>query len=410
VTDSALDPAVARRPGALPKPVWLLGWVSFSTDAATEMVYPLLPVFLTRVLGASVVSLGVIEGVADAATSALKIASGWLADRRGRPRSLVLAGYALSSAVRPLIGLAMSWVHVLSLRFADRLGKGIRGAPRDAMLAAFAPPGERGRVFGFHRAMDHAGAVVGPLVAAAVLAVWPDRIRTLFALTLVPGAIAVGLVLWVPAGRDGAPRPTGLARPSAGAASWHDLPRGLYTILFVLFVFGLGNSTDAFLLLQLSERGMAAAWLPLLWAALHVVKAGSSAFGGRLSDRWGRRGVIGAGWLVYAAVYAGFAAAGSLASLVTLFLVYGLYFGLTEGVEKALVADIAPAGLAGTAFGLYNGAVGISALTSSLVFAGIWTLAGPAAAFAVGAGFAVLAVALLFVLVGPAPRRAVRSP
>src|SRR5687768_768638 len=182
----------------LSRPVWLLGWVSFFTDMASEMVYPLLPLFLTQVLGAGAMSLGLIEGAAEAANSALKVFSGWLADKSGSPKKLVLAGYGIASAVRPLIGLATGWPQVLAIRFADRLGKGIRGAPRDAMLAEFAPANARGRVFGFHRAMDHAGAVTGPLLATAFLYFYPGDYRTLFALTIIPGVIVILFILRVP--------------------------------------------------------------------------------------------------------------------------------------------------------------------------------------------------------------------
>ena len=185
----------------LPRPVWMLGWVSFFTDTASEMVYPLLPLFLTRVLGAGAMSLGIIEGVAEAANSILKVVSGRLADRSGAPKRLVLAGYGLSSMVRPFIALASSWSHVLVLRFTDRLGKGIRSSPRDAMLATFADSSNRGRVFGFHRAMDHAGAVTGPLLASAFLYFRPDDYRTLFALTLIPGIVVVLILLRVPDSR-----------------------------------------------------------------------------------------------------------------------------------------------------------------------------------------------------------------
>ena len=182
----------------LPRPVWLLGWVSFVTDSATEMIYPLLPLFLTRVLGAGAMSLGVIEGVAEAANSVLKVIAGRVSDRTGAPKPIVIAGYAISGAVRPLIGLVMTWTHVLAIRFADRLGKGIRGAPRDAMLAHFAPREIRGRVYGFHRAMDNAGAVVGPLLASAFLFFFPEHYRTLFALTIIPGIAVVLILLRVP--------------------------------------------------------------------------------------------------------------------------------------------------------------------------------------------------------------------
>jgi len=197
VTLPSAEPPSSARFG-LTRPIWLFGWVSLFTDLASEMIYPLLPLFLTTVLKGSAMSLGVIEGVAEAANSALKIVSGRLADSTGRPRRLVLIGYGISSSMRPFIGIATTWLHVLTVRFADRLGKGIRGAPRDAMLADFAPEGQRGRVYGFHRAMDHSGAVLGPLVAALFLYFYPGEYRTLFALTIIPGAIVIAIILAIP--------------------------------------------------------------------------------------------------------------------------------------------------------------------------------------------------------------------
>lgn len=391
----------------LSRPVWLIGWVSFFTDTASEMVYPLLPLFLTRVLGAGAVSLGIIEGVAEGANSILKVVSGRVADATGRPRRLMLAGYAISSAVRPLIGVAGTWTHVLAIRFTDRLGKGIRGAPRDAMLADFAPQGQRGRVFGFHRAMDHAGAVLGPLLASAFLYFYPGEYRTLFTLTIVPGALVVLLILMIPERRSlpagGPPAATWSARssppdeapqPLARSALSRDLKRALC----VIALFGLGNATDAFLLLRFSEAGITPFWIPLLWAALHVMKVASSLAGGDISDRIGRRHTIAAGWMLYAAVYAAFAVIDSAAGLVVVFLSYGLYFGLTEGVEKAWVADLAPRHARGTAFGYYNATIGISALLASLAFGLIWTHFSPQAAFITGALLATAATALLYLL------------
>jgi MFS family permease len=405
--------------------------VSFFTDTATEMVYPLLPLFLTRVLGADAMSLGIIEGVAEAANSALKIASGWLADRFGQPKRLVLAGYGLSSAVRPLIALATAWPQVLALRFADRLGKGIRGAPRDAMLAVFADPQQRGRVYGFHRAMDHAGAVLGPLLASSFLFFYPGDYRTLFALTLVPGAIVIIVLLRVPdvappaaaarlhegfggqAERDHASgtasrSPGGTAQAGA-PSSWRDLTsaaRGpLFRALGVIFLFSLGNASDAFLLLRLGDLGIAAFWIPLLWSALHVVKVASSLAGGELSDRYGRRTLIGAGWILYALVYAGFGTFDTPAVVVAIFLTYGLHFGLTEGVEKAWVADLAPPAARGTAFGFYNAVLGVGSLAASLLFGFIWTRVSPQAAFYTGAGLALLATILLIRVPSDVPER-----
>lgn len=395
----------------LSRPVWLIGWVSFFTDAASEMIYPLLPLFLTRVLGAGAMSLGVIEGVAEAANSVLKVVSGRLADTTGRPRRLMLIGYTISSAMRPLIGVAAGWTQVLAIRFADRLGKGIRGAPRDAMLADFAPDGQRGRVYGFHRAMDHAGAVAGPLIASLFLYFYPGDYRTLFTLTIIPGIAVVLIILLIPergsVASGNVPSgsvasgsvASGLSRkaPSPQSTPLLISPH-LWKALAVIALFGLGNASDAFLLLRLSEVGIPAVWIPLLWSGLHVVKVISSIAGGELSDRLGRRHTIAAGWLFYGGVYAAFALTTSTATLIGVFLAYGIYFGLTEGVEKAWVADLSARDALGTAFGYYNATIGISALLASLAFGLIWTRVSPEAAFLTGASLAALATALLYLL------------
>jgi len=401
----------------LSRPVWLLGWVSFFTDMASETVYPLLPLFLTQVLGAGAMSLGVIEGVAEAANSALKVFSGWLADKSGSPKRLVLAGYGIASAVRPLIGLATAWPQVLAIRFADRLGKGIRGAPRDSMLADFAPANARGRVFGFHRAMDHAGAVTGPLLASVFLYFYPGEYRTLFALTIVPGIIVILFILRVPEPRRtskraeaGTLKNTAELNPAASRRTLWNLGKPFYRATAVILLFSLGNASDAFLLLRLSDLGVATMWIPLLWSALHVVKVVSSLVGGALSDRFGRRGLIALGWLWYALVYAAFGVVDTKATLIVVFLSYGLYFGLTEGNEKAWVADMAPAGARGTAFGVYNAALGIGTLAASLIFGAIWTRISPHAAFLTGASLAVVASLLLFMAIPERTREPERSP
>ena len=392
----------------LPRPVWLLGWVSLATDAATEAIYPLLPFFLTNVLGAGAVSLGLIEGAAEAANSALKIASGTWADRSRARRPIVLAGYALSSAVRPMIAIAQSWAHVLTIRLVDRVGKGVRGAPRDAMLAGWATDTTRGRVFGFHRAMDHAGAVIGPLAATLFLYFYPGEYRTLFALTIIPGAIAVVLILFVDEGhrRPAVQHKAGAAVEAASGSgplgalrTAEPFPRAFRQFMLVLTLFMLGNSTDAFLLLKLTEAASSVQYVPLMWAALHVVKSAVSIYGGAWSDRIGRRAVIATGWIIYAVVYAGFAVSSSLSTLLPLFLVYGFFFGLTEGTEKALIADLAPASRRGLAFGIYNAVLGLGMLAASVLFGVLWTAFSPAAAFGVGAVLALVSTALLFVVV-----------
>jgi MFS family permease len=381
-----------RELGQLPRPVWLLGWVSLFTDAATEAIYPLLPVFLTRVLGASAVSLGVIEGVAEAANSVLKILSGRVADRRARKRPIVIVGYTISSLARPLIALASAWPQVLAIRFLDRVGKGIRGAPRDALLAGWVPVESRGLAYGFHRAMDHSGAIVGPLAATLFLFFYADQYRLLFALTIVPGAIAVFLLTRLK-------EPDSVAPNADQGGAWRDLPSPLIRFLIVVFLFTLGNSTDAFLLLRLSDAGIPAAYIPLLWSLLHVVKATFSVAGGWISDRFDRRHVVALGWLVYAIVYAGFAVTDSRAGLIAWFLIYGLHFGLTEGVEKAIVADLAPEHVRGTAFGLYNAMLGMGALVASVTFGFLWKAYGAPVAFGTGATLALAASVLLLLIV-----------
>jgi MFS family permease len=379
--------------------------VSLLNDVASEAIYPLLPFFLTSVLGATALSLGIIEGVAEAVSSVLKVISGRLSDRRRR-KPIVIAGYSLSALARPFISVANGWVAVFALRFVDRVGKGIRSAPRDAMLAELASPTNRGRVFGFHRAMDHTGAVLGPLLATAFLVAFPSRYRTLFALTAIPGLATVVLLSWVrePHRERQIPnRQSLITNPQSPIPGSESLPPSLVRYFFVLSVFTLGNSADAFLLLRLTESAGGPQYIPLLWALLHIVKMASSLIAGAASDRRGRRPLIAIGWIVYAGVYAGFAIATSLGTLVMCFLLYGIYYGCVEGTERALVADFAPASRKGTAFGVYNAVAGVGALISSVVFGLIWRSFGTSIAFGSGAALAVLAVVLLFTIV-PNPR------
>ncbi len=382
-----------------------LALVSLLTDAASEMIYPLLPVFLTTVLGASPATLGLIEGAAESTAALVKLGSGWWSDRIGRYTPLVLVGYALATITRPFIGMAQTPAQVTGLRLIDRVGKGVRGAPRDALLAGSVDASLRGRAFGFHRAADHLGAVIGPLIAWVLLQLLQVELRTVFMLSVIPGLLAVLTI--VVAVRD--PAPPTQALPIAEitpreAVATEPMPRRFWAVLGVLLLFTLGNSTDAFLLLRAQQLGVPVAMLPLLWAALHVVKSASSTPGGALSDRFGRRGVMLLGWAWYALVYAGFSLATSAWQAWALFLAYGLYFGLVEGAEKALIADLAPVSRRGTAFGWYNATMGVAALPASLLMGAVWTMRGPALAFAVGAVLSLLAM-LLGALVLPRTQR-----
>jgi len=393
-----MTPEPAKKPG-IPRPVWFLGWTSLFTDASTEMIYPLLPVYLSRVLGASAVSLGIIEGVAEGVNSLLKVLSGYWSDRVSRRRPIVIGGYALSSIARPFIALTRTWPQVLVIRALDRVGKGIRGAPRDVLLARFATPTTRGRIYGFHRAMDHTGAIVGPLVATVVLFFAPEQYRLLFALTAIPGAIAVALLFLVdedatPADAPATPKPQ-VANPRPQAAK---LPGRVIALLGVLLVFGLGNSADAFLLLRLSDALGGATYVPLMWSGIHVVKASLSTWGGGLSDRYGRKRMIIAGWVVYALVYSGFAISTSATAFIAWFLFYGVYFALAEGAEKALIADLTPADRRGAAFGWYNATTGVGALIASVLFGELYEHSGAPVAFMTGAALAGVAAVLLLLI------------
>ena len=384
------------------------GVVSLLTDASSEMIYPLLPAFLTRTLGAGPAFLGLVEGAAEATASLVKVASGWLSDHAPRRKPFVVAGYSLSSAVRPLVALATAPWHVLVVRIADRVGKGVRGAPRDALLAAVTPEAMRGRAYGFHRAMDHAGAMIGPLIASAAMLFTRD-LRVVFALAFVPAALAVAfLVLGVR--EEPVAKPTAAPLPRRGSEGgpgpMSDRPFRRY--LLVLAVFTLGNSSDAFLLLRAQEAGVALVFLPILWTLHHFVKAGASTWGGALSDRFGRRNTILAGWTAYATTYGGFALARTGLEVSLLFGLYGLFSALTEGPERALVADLAPAERRGTAFGFYHAVTGGMLLPASLLTGGLWQRFGAAAALGAGAGLAAVA-ALGLRLVVPEPNRTGRG-
>jgi MFS family permease len=377
--------------------VKVLGLVSLLNDLSSEMIYPLLPAFVTTTLGASPGFLGAVEGAAEALAAVLKIAAGWISDTFRRRKPIVFFGYGLAALARPLVALAQAPWHVLAVRLADRFGKGTRSAPRDALIAEATPAEQRGRAFGFHRAMDHSGAMVGPLLASAILLVRND-LRFAFALAAVPGVLSLlALGFGIREERKAVPRPPAAAGPQA------PLTPVFLRYLVVLAIFTLGNSSDAFLLLKAQQVGISIPLVPLLWSFHHLVKAAASTRGGALSDRLGRKSAILLGWLVYALAYAGFALARRALHVWLLFAVYALYFALSEGAERALVADLSAAAR-GRAFGLYYAVTGAMLLPASLLTGWLWQRYSPAVALGLGAALATAAALGLVILVPTAKR------
>jgi MFS family permease len=382
----------AGRPSPLPLAVVLLGFTSLFTDVGTEMIFPLLPVFLTETLKASPAYLGIVEGAADSISSLLKLASGAIADVSPRRKPLVLFGYALASAARPFVALATHPWHVLAVRVTDRVGKGLRSSPRDALIADAA--GDRaGRAFGFHQAMDNVGAVIGPLFAMGLIAAH-FSLRSVFWVAVIPGAVATTLILFVP---ENARRAPSSGRPFApGSRITSPLSdRRLQLYLGILALFSLGNSSDAFLLLRARSLGLSTAQIPILWSVLNLSKVMWAYLGGNLADRLPRARLIAGGWLMFALVYGGLGAATHAWQVWALFVVYGVFYGLTEPVEKALVKDLVHEDQRGRAYGAYNFVVGIGALPAGLLAGALWRTFGPMIALGTGALLAGVASVLL---------------
>jgi MFS family permease len=382
--------------------VLALSLVSLLNDTSSEIIYPLLPAFLNLTLGASPFIIGLIEGFAESVAALLKLFSGYLSDKFERRKFPVFFGYSLASLTRPLLAFATSWQAVLFVRVTDRVGKGIRGAPRDAILAASVPPEKRGLAFGFNRAADHMGAVIGPIFAFLLLSYFaanPEKptaqdYRQVFLFASIPvvfGLFVIGFFVHEEK-REKIPEE---AQSLPIKLSLREFDGNFKRFLVVIALFTLSNSTDAFLLLRAEQSGIPVAVLPLLWMALHFSKVVFSLIGGDLSDRMGRKTLIFSGWIVYALVYAGFAFVEKPWQAWTLFIIYGIYFGLTEGTEKALVADLVEPKKRGTAFGFYNLAFSITVLPASLIFGGLWSYFGAPTAFLISAFFSICAAVLL---------------
>ncbi|KPJ95635.1 MAG: hypothetical protein AMJ53_02400 [Gammaproteobacteria bacterium SG8_11] len=378
----------------LPRTVVILSLVSFLNDAASEMITPLLPIFLTAVLGAGPLVVGLVEGVAEATASILKLISGRLADRGWNAKGLVVGGYGLSNTARPLIGLAFGWAWVLVLRFLDRVGKGLRTSPRDALIAASTDSHLRGRAFGFQRALDHGGAVVGPLLAFMLLG-WGLDLHHVFLLSVVPGVLVM-LLLWF--GLPPTP-PIAAEAPIAIPLGWRGVDARLRALIIAAGGLALATTPEVFLVLWAQARGLEIVWVPLLWAAASAVKVVVAIPGGHWSDRFGRLPVLVVGWgaRILILIALGLTATGDL-TIWLLFLAYAGSLAFTEGAERALIGDYAPVGQKATAYGVYHMISGLLALPGALLFGALWQWFNATTAFMTAAGLTTLSVIVLLLI------------
>lgn len=373
----------------LPRNVWLLGAASLLNDTASEVIFSLTPAFL-KSIGGTPQHLGVIEGLADTVAALLKLQAGGWSDRLRARRMFVIVGYVVAALIRPFSALAQVPWHLVSIRLIDRIGKGLRTAPRDALLAESVPETSRGRAFGLHRAMDHLGAALGPLLATLFLYFYPGYMRTLFALTAIPGLLVLVAVLMV---REEPRQEKSAESDKAAGNKTSPLPRRFLWFLAAMVVFALGNSSDAFLLQRCLDMGLAELWLPTIWFAFHIAKSTGNVLVGRLVDRIGARWPLLAGWTLYAAVYLGFAAASQAWQAIALFMLYSVFYSLTESAEKTIVTQLVPPEQKGRAFGWFHFCIGIAALPANLVFGALYVL-HPWLAFGLGAALAGVACVL----------------
>ena len=391
------------------KNVTVAGFVSFFMDVSSEMIYPLVPLFLANTLGVSKSAIGLIEGIAESTASLLKVFSGWMSDRIGNRKWLMAAGYGISTLSRPFVALATGWQQVLASRFIDRFGKGVRTAPRDALIAESADKAYLGRAFGFHRAMDTMGAVAGPALAFFFLGIFSNEYRTVFWLSMMPGIIAVILIIFfitekkkvgaqliVPTEGSINQPPTVSDRPKLTLAHF-DWRFKFFVLIAALFA--AGNSSDVFLILRAEQKGVQTAMIPVVYLLFNLVYSVSSIPAGVAADKFGRKRVILMGFILFAILYYGFAVATSATAIWILFGLYGLFMGLTEGIQKAFLTTIIPSDFKATAFGVYNPIVGIAMFPASLIGGWLWDHVSPSATFYFGALTASLSAVLFIVFI-----------
>jgi MFS family permease len=373
------------------KNVFILGLVSFFNDVASEMVYPLVPIFLTSVLSAPVAIVGLIEGIAESTASLLKVVSGWFSDKWRKRKPFVIIGYSLSTISKILLGLAFSWPFVLVARFIDRFGKGIRTSARDALIAESSENLARGRAFGFHRALDTLGAVLGPLIALLAIHFLDNKFRLIFLLAFIPAFVGVLLLLLFVKEKKKDASSSPVFR-----FNWRDLDHSFKAFLLISLVFALGNSSDAFLILRAQNLGLSLTLIVLVYVLFNLTYAIFSTPAGIISDKIGPKKVLLTGFLLFSAVYLSFGLVHSGFFLWLLFPVYGIYMALTDGVSKAYIANLVPQEKAGTAFGIYQTTIGFCTFFASFIAGLLWTYIGVSAPFIYGSIMAVIS-ALLFI-------------
>ncbi|MEA4978295.1 MAG: MFS transporter [Petrimonas sp.] len=380
--------------------VFYTGIVSFLTDTSAKMVYSVMPMFLMS-LGVSKTSLSLIEGVAESTASLLKAFSGYWSDKIGKNKPFMLIGYGLSTLIMPLYATVVTPLQMLFYRFAERVGKGIRTAPRDSLVAGSVEKNETGKSFGLHKAMDNSGAIVGPLLAFFVLSLKPDSFRFIFLLSAIPGIL--GILVLIFGIKEAKKKKENLLQKFR----FRDFPKRFYLFLAIIFIFTLGNSTDALLIVKANEVGVKVTFIPLVYLVSSVVSVALAIPFGSWSDRIGREKLLIVGFLTYAVVYFGFGITGNIYTIVALFALYGVYSALTDGVQKALVSDLADKNKKGTGLGIYNALLGITLLPASLIAGTLYDKVNSSIPFYFGAVTAVLSALLMvvFVITGQKQKR-----
>jgi len=380
--------------------VFVAGLVSFFMDVSSEMIYPLVPLFLANVLGVNKSVIGLIEGIAESTASLLKVFSGWFSDKIGNRKWLMAAGYGISTLSRPIVALATGWQHVMGSRFMDRFGKGVRTAPRDAIIAESSEKTHLGRAFGFHRSMDTMGAVVGPAIAFLLLGIFSNNYRIVFWLSMIPGVIAVLLIIFfIKEKKKVFPAHEERPKLTLKHFDWR-----FKFFVAIATIFAIGNSSDVFLILRAQQTGIPTVLIPVVYLLFNLVYSLSSIPAGIAADRFGRKRVILLGFVLFAILYYGFAVARDTSAIWALFAFYGLFMGLTEGIQKAFLATIIPQDFKATAFGIYNTAVGLAMFPASFIGGWLWDHVSPSATFYFGAITASLST-ILFVIFIAAIRR-----